>query len=211
MAGLGNIMPSVAKLNNGGHGVLDLIFRDCALILSDTKILYADKVQNMANKGGKFGGMLNKVVNALPAIPLPIVGFSFQSPTNLNILKYNYSEYPMFGRLSIVNSMTKEMGEITITGLRPITRGNPIALNYVLNQFALVKLIEAYADAGGLWTLNTMWGTYNNLVLTSLDGVTAEGTSLGGTAFTFSFKRVNFHAIGKQRGLVSGLINKLIS
>lgn len=213
MAGLGNVAPSVSKLGNGGHGILDLIFRDCALILSDTSILYKDKLNNLAGKNGFLGGVgkaLSSVANYLPAVPLPIVGFSFQTPTNLNILQYDYSEYPMFGRISIVNSMVKGMGEIRITGLRPITRGNSIAINYLLNQFTLVKLVESYADAGGLWTLHTMWGTYDNLVLVSLDGTTAEGTTLGGTAFTFTFKRVNFDATKKQKGFVSNLLGKLL-
>lgn len=199
MAGIGNVMPSVAKLGNGGHGVLDLIFRDCALIMSDTTILYADKLS----------GTLGSIASSIE-IPFPIVGFSFQTPEQLNILHYDYSEYPLYSRMSVVNSMVKGMGHVKVTGLRPITRGNSIAINYLLNQFVLVKLIESYCDAGGLWSLNTMWGTYNDLVLEDLDGINPDNAGAG-VGFAFTFKKVNFGAIDKQKGIVNKLISKLSS
>lgn len=194
MAGLGNVMPSLAKIANGGHGILDLIFRDNALIMSDSQILAGFSSFNY--KGIEF------------SVPLPIVGFSFETPKNLNLLKYNYTEYPMINKTMVVNSFIKDMGTISVSGLRPLTRGNNVVLNYSTNQ-ALVKLIEKYCDAGGLWSLNTMWGLYGNLVLTSLSGEETNG--LGGIKFNFEFKRVNFDKIFSSKNLVGQLINKFMS
>lgn len=191
MAGLGNVLPSISKLGNGGHGVLDLIFRDGALIMSDSQLL--------AGLGG--------VGDLGLSIPLPIIGFSFENPTELNLLKYSYTEYPMLNKTMVTNSFIKENGEVKLRGLRPITRGNNILVNYAANK-GLVILIEKYADAGGLWTLNTYWGTYGNLALESLDGVVTEAG--GGTAFDFTFKRINFDTVAKPKG-VAGIVSKLFS
>lgn len=199
MAGLGNVMPSMGRMGNGGFWILDLIFRDNALIMTDSQLLI-----NAA--GAAFGASWNIGTS----IPLPIIGFSFETPSQMNILNYSYTEYPMLNKVSVVNSFIKESGSVTVRGLRPITRGNPFVLNYLMNK-TLVLLIEKYADLGGTWTINTMWGTYGNLVLESLDGELSHDNDPGGTCFTFKFKRINFDAVKNRKKGVAGVISKLMS
>lgn len=199
MAGLGNVMPSMGRMGNGGFWILDLIFRDNALIMTDSQLLI-----NAA--GAAFGASWNIGT----PIPLPIIGFSFETPSQMNILNYSYTEYPMLNKVSVVNSFIKESGSVTVRGLRPITRGNPFVLNYLMNK-TLVLLIEKYADLGGTWTINTMWGTYGNLVLESLDGELSHDNDPGGTCFTFKFKRINFDAVKNRKKGVAGVISKLMS
>lgn len=199
MAGLGNVMPSLGRMGNGGFWILDLIFRDNALIMTDSQLLI-----NAA--GAAFG----KAWNIGASVPLPIIGFSFATPEQLNILNYQYTEYPMLNKVNVVNSFVKGTGSVKLRGMRPITRGNSIVLNYLGNK-ALVLLIEKYADLGGTWTINTLWGTYGNLVLESLDGVMADEKAGGGTAFDFTFKRVNFDAVQNRKKGVAAVVSKLLS
>lgn len=192
-------MPSMGRMGNGGFWILDLIFRDNALIMTDSQLLI-----NAA--GAAFG----KSWNIGASIPLPIIGFSFDTPEQLNLLNYSYTEYPMLNKVNVVNSFIKGTGSIRLRGMRPITRGNSIVLNYLMNK-ALVLLIEKYADLGGTWTINTLWGTYGNLVLESLDGVVGGEKAGGGTAFDFTFKRVNFDAIQNRKKGVAKVVSKLLS
>ena len=167
---LGNVLPSLYNPSSAHKFILDLAFRDCAVILRESLLL----------KNEKMNGFL----------PFPLVGFTFDTPSNIQLLKYNYCEYPYLNKTMIVNSLVKENNEISITGSRPITRGNSIIMNTVLNQ-VLVKALEIYASRGGTFILITMWGIIQDLVLEELAGKPTDG-GVGGVLFDFKFKKINF-------------------
>lgn len=177
MAGVGNVMPSLASFgrSSAAHGLLDLVFRDNALIMSDIRLL------------------ISKLAGVGIGIPFPIVGFSFETPSNVDFLNYSYSEYPMLNKEVVTNSFLRQSGSVTIKATRPITRGNNVLVNYITNTM-LIKLIKNYCDNGGLWALNTMWGYVNNLALEKLSGTEVSG--VGGIGFEFQFKRINFDNSG---------------
>lgn len=169
-AALGNVLPSLYNPSSAHKFILDLAFRDCAVILRESLLLKSDKMNGL--------------------LPLPLVGFTFDTPSNIQLLKYNYCEYPYLNKTMIVNSLVKENNEISITGSRPITRGNSIIMNTVLNQ-VLVKALEIYASRGGTFILLTMWGIIQDLVLEELTGKPTDG-GVGGVLFDFKFKKINF-------------------
>lgn len=190
--GVANVLPSLSGVVKGNlHSILDLVFQDCAVILENSTLLLSSK----------FG------VNVGAQIPLPLIGFSFETPSQLELLNYSYSEYPYLNKQTIINAYLKEGGSITIDAVRPIQKGNNIVINYLTNK-ALVDLIETYADAGGTFAVNTMWGWYGNLVLEKLSGKAID--NIGGVGFSFQFKRVYFDTTN-QKSAINSLVSKLSS
>lgn len=195
MVGIGNVMPSLSGVVKGNlHSVLDLVFRDNALILSDSQVL----VPALGSLATRLGG----------SMPLPLVGFTFETPSDLTFMKYSYSEFPYLNKATVANSFVKETSSTTIRALRPIFGGNGVVTNYGLNK-TLVTLIESYADKGGTFAINTMWGYYGNFALEELKGYEVSG--VGGIGFEFHLKRINFDALQSAGGIVSNLLNKLMS
>lgn len=167
---VGNVAPSLYGNQSAAHKVLDLVFTDSALLLQNLEILWG------ANY--KFG------------IPLPLLGFSFKTPSQVEFLKYQYAEYPYLNKNVVANSAVKQPTNIQITAYRPIYSGNGILTNYALNT-ALRVGIEYYCDKGGLFTLNTMWGLITNLALESLSGEPTEN-EMGGVVWDFTLRRLLF-------------------
>lgn len=188
--GIGGVLPSFAKMANGDLGgqILDLTFRDSCLWMQNSSLLASWISLNL---------------------PLPVVGFQFQTPDNLELLKYEYTSYPALNKSFVANTFQKKITTLTIIGLRPITRMNPVGLNYLLNQQGISNYIEKYADRGGLWTLNTMWGIITNLVLTELKGIKINETSLGGVGFEFTFEKLQFSNLNSSLSKVSNLAKAL--
>lgn len=192
MQGIGNVLPSLSRATKGNlHAILDLVFRDCAVVLENVNALTL--------------GQFNYDIGF--QLPLPLIGFSFETPSSIEFLNYSYSEYPYLNKQTIVNAYLKEGGSISIDGVRPIQKGNGVITNYALNR-VLVTLLEKYADVGGTFAVNTLWGWYGNLVLEKLSGKAID--SMGGIGFSFQFKRVQFDTKA-QKSLISRAIDKLTS
>lgn len=187
---LGNALPPLGKLSSGdmSGALLDLLFRDACLWMEQSTLLFSSLAS---------------------PVPLPVLGFTFQTPDNLVLAKYSYAEYPYLNKAAVANSFLKETGEIEVVGLRPIYKENSVALNYALNNIGIKQYIEKYADRGGTWALNTMWGLQTNLVLTQLEGIKVEGSSMGGVGFKFSFKKLNFAKVKSVEESVSSFVSKL--
>lgn len=196
--GIGGVVPSSLTnlINPKGNGyyvtmktVVDLFFRDWCVFMATPTLLFTK------NKSTAAGSMLGNVWNSLiDTTGLPLVGFSFQQPSNYEILKYSYTKYPLLNRAVIANNMLKETTKITLQGLRPITASNPLLLNYMMNTIGLKYYIEKYCDAGGTWWINTLWGARANYVLTELKGTKPTG-EVGGVGWEFTFERLNFDSI----------------
>lgn len=205
--GLGNIIPSsLTNITTKGKGgyiatvtVLDLLYRDWCVFLQTPSLLMGG---DSSSTGMGLGGLIDTT-------GMPLIGFTFQQPSNFEILKYQFTKFPLLNKAVVANSMIKESTKITLTGLRPITASNPIILNIALNNVGL-KLIEKYADMGGLWWINTMWGARFNYVLTDLKG-TMPVDDIGGVGWEFTFERLNFDSTSSSVKKVDdklGLLSK---
>lgn len=182
---LGNVLPSLYKPTSAGKFILDLAFRDCALILKQSTLLVNPKTTSN--------------------IPLPLIGFSFNTPESISFLDYTYCEYPYLNKTMITNAMGKNNSSLTISAARPIIRANPIILNMITNQ-VLIKTIETYTMRGGTFMLLTMWGTINDLVLERLEGMPTENGN-GGVMFKFTLKKINFANIEETKSAAQRLTN----
>lgn len=182
--------PILDLTGNNIKSSLDTIYRYNALLLSDLKTI---------------GGL---PFNA----PIPIVGFVYENPSTLEMLKYEYSEYPFLNKTLITNSYTKQNTRFSIRSYRAITAYNGIATNIALNE-ALYYGIEYYCDRGGTFKLLTMWGAFSNLVLESLQIIPPSGNEVGGIGFEWHFRKIPFdttNAENIQSANVSALSNSLV-
>lgn len=185
MAVVGNILPSLYKPNNLGKFILDFAFRDCALILNQSRLLMSDKMV------GTF--------------PAPLIGFSYDSPDSITFMDFQYCEYPYLNKTMIVNSLVKNNSSISLKAYRPITKANSVIANMMTNM-TLIKALETYAMRGGTFTLTTMWGIINDLVLERVSGIKVEN-EIGGVGFQFDLKKINFALMNETAQMSSKLSN----
>ena len=189
-AGVGNVLPSLATITTKSsplHTVLDLVLRDCALIMESSNLLFSNRPMQML-------------------IPLPVIGFLFEAPEEIVFAKYSYAEYPLLNRATVANSFVKDVCPLRIGALRPITKGNNVVTNYLMNQVLIRKYIERYADRGGLFAINTGWGYIGNLALEEFKGKKVNNSNMSGVGFEFTFKRLNFAEIGLAQKVMSSMI-----
>lgn len=211
MAGiLGSTPVSTSQIYNiGGYAdagiVLDYLFQKNAIILNDTLQILTGMTFDFGI--GEF------------SLPIPLIGFEFLAPEEVELLKYSYSDYPYIDKTMITNAYIKENTQLSIIGIRPITHmpnGNhsaghsdisggdktasainnastSVVGNYISNELILSTL-QMYCDKGGTFTVLTMWGQINNLVLERLSGIKLEGgaNQFAGQGYKFEFKRINF-------------------
>lgn len=145
--------------------------------------------------------------NAAVSIPLPLVGFTFEMPNQLELLKYSYSSNPYLNKAQITTSYIKETTSIVVRAKRPITRYNKVPTNIATN-IALMKAIEAYCDNGGTFTMLTPYGIIKNLALVSLrvpEASTSNETY--GINLEFEFQKINVS--NKRSSILSSAISKL--
>lgn len=180
----------INEINSVGIKILDELFQKNAILLNDTLTILTG------------GTNLNALGGLGINLPLPLLGFEFKTPQELQLLKYNYSEYPYVDKTLITNAYLRENTSISIIGYRPITYngGSNVVNNlsssvlgiYITNEL-IVSTLKIYCDKGGTFSLLTLWGQIQNLVLEELAGVPLEAeNALGGQAFLFRFKQINF-------------------
>lgn len=169
---------------------LDSLYRDNALLLAD----------------------LGTIAGISTNFPLPVLGFVYEHPNHMELLRYNYSEYPYLNKTLITNSYTKEPTRFSVRSYRAITSVKGVAVNIGLNE-ALYYGIEYYCDRGGTFKLLTMWGHFSNLVLESLEIVQPDGNQVGGLGFEWRFRKIPFdttNAEAVQSATVNSLSNGLV-
>lgn len=150
---------------------LDVVYRESVIILTDLA-----RLMSTADSGDSY---------------MPLIGFTYEHPSQMTLLKYEYSEYPFLDKTLITNSYMKQNTDLTVRSYRGITAVNGVVTNIALNEL-LFKGIEAYCDRGGTFRVMTMWGTFNNYVLEELTIVPPEGNQTGGIGFEWKFKRIPF-------------------
>lgn len=145
--------------------------------------------------------------NANVSIPLPLVGFTYEVPSQLELLRYSYSQSPYLNKMQVSTSYIKETTTIVVRAKKVITNINTIPVNITTNM-ALVKALELYCDNGGLFTMLTPYGILTNMALVNLR--TFEPTTQNeayGINFEFEFMKIN---VSRRSGnILSKAISKL--
>lgn len=139
--------------------------------------------------------LLNDVTSLLGlgvALPLPIIGFEYDVPPRVELLKYSYPKTPFLNREATTNSYIKEPTKLSISATKTITAFNTFLLNFGINQ-AIVSLMEKYCNLGGTFTIITSWSVITNCVLTGLEGASIGENDVGGQGFIFHFERINVY------------------
>lgn len=171
---------------SGKMSLVRMIYRNCAVLM--------DSAVEMASSD--LGADLP---SAIKSVKIPLLGFSYNTPESMGLLKYSYSEYPFLNRSLIVNSYIKENTDFTIMAYRAITAEAGIIYNVALNEL-LFGTIQKYCDKGGTFTLMTLWGAFSNLVLENLEGIPLDSgnNTIGGVGFKFTFKRIGLDKSGAE-------------
>lgn len=152
------------------------------------KFAFRDSALWLANAMVAVNGF---TASASVSAPLPLLGFAYENPLNLELLKYSYSSYPYLNKAQITNAYIKEETNITIRANRAITNVNTLPIAITTNLL-LVAALETYCDAGGLFTLVTPYKIIKNLALVSLKGYEVEPKSQPfGIGFEFELVKIN--------------------
>lgn len=161
---------------------LDLMFQNCAIMLKNPELCKKTSlIGDLTSGGSSFLG--NEVA-------MPVVGFYYESPNQIEYFRFEYSEYPFMNNKMVSNSFIKQPTTISINGVRPITKENNWVVNYLTSQ-SVIEMLEGYCEQGGLFKLFTRWGTIDNLALESLS-LNSEGDDRSPGTFSFQFKRLLF-------------------
>ncbi len=225
--GIGKSVLNIAKLfTNKPTGwefhkaIYDTLFTQNAVWMQDVSVM--NSIISGVDWGfmGDYGkvGMMTKGISALGGLAskitptYPLLGFAFQPPKQFEILKYQYTEMPFVSRQVIANNQFKLPTELTLQGIRPIERGNELLRSFLTNWLGIKTIIEAYADAGGLWTIFTAWGMRKDYVLVGLNGNYVDGHKNAGVGWEFKFKQYNFDTMAvsteKENLITKALGNK---
>lgn len=193
---IGDLIPQMNS-SNSSKTMLDLTYRHSVILLSDVVSM------GLGAAGISLGSTASAIVDTVATVPL--LGFVYENPSQLELLKYQYSEYPYLNKALIVNSYVRNNTRFTLVAHRCITPSNSIPINIAMNE-ALFQLIKTYADMGGTFTLVTMWGVFNNCVLEELNGLPPEHENgVGGTSFEFKFLRLGFNKNSLLKTIASGV------
>jgi hypothetical protein len=167
-------------VNSSSYQILDSLYSGGAVILENaTEILTGKK----------------PLIDA----GIPLIGFSYKPESGLELLKYQWSQYPYLNKQKLTFSAVKQATDFSVSVISPITTDGPVIVTIALREL-LIKLLEKYCNAGGMFTVLTLWGTQRHCVLTGLDGIGADGT-MDGTLFKMSFNKPNFDLTGADASM----------
>lgn len=166
-------------VNANGFQLLDSLYSSGAVILENaTEILTGKK--------------------APIDVGMPLIGFSYK-PESLELLKYGWSQYPYLNKQKLTFSAVKETTAFSVSVISPITTGGNTVVESLVKRELLAKLLEKYCDAGGMFTVLTLWGTRKHCLLVGMEGVSGDG--MDGTLFKMSFTKPNFDLTGADASM----------
>lgn len=120
-------------------------------------------------------------------IPVPIIGFVYQTPDEVELLNYRWSEYPFLNKQQQVCAYVKEPTKFSIKAIRPITRYNTIPINQALNE-GITYALDYYVSKGGRFIVITPWSVIPNCFLEKAVGIKLTESDFGGQGWIFQFK-----------------------
>lgn len=193
---LGDLIPDYSSANSCKKA-LDLTYRHSVILLSDAISM------GLQAAGVELGSTASAILDAVATIPL--LGFVYETPSRIDLLKYRYSDYPYLNKSLIVNSYIREHTRFSVRAHRLITKTNPIPINIAANEGYYLMLKE-YCDRGGTFTLTTMWGIFSGCVLEDFVGIPPESENgIGGTSFEFRFMKLDFEGGGALKAVGNAL------
>jgi hypothetical protein len=181
---LGKTQVSV-KLTN--YQILDTIYSNAAVILNNAAEV-----------------LLKQSATSVYNIPVPLVGFSYKPMGTIELLKYEYSEYPYLSKQMVSNAGVKQATRFTVQVIDAIASSN-IVLEAIAKRQLLQTMLDKYAAAGGLFTVLTLWGTITNCLLEGMEGVEGQSTGSDGVLFNIHFYKPNFDTAATTDKLSSSL------
>ena len=185
---IGSNNPVVNFTGQVTRAALDAVYRHSVILLSDISSILG-------------------ITSGSGETYLPLIGFTYEHPSQMTLLRYEYSEYPYLDKTLLTNSYLKQNTELTIRSFRAITSENGMIANIALNE-AIFAGIEFYCDRGGTFRIMTMWGTFGNYVLEELSIVPPDSNQAGGIGFEWKFKRIPFDTKNAQQ-IYSSSLSKL--
>lgn len=154
---------------DGTRAILDLVYRDAALVLLDA------------------GTLISGSANAAP-----LFGFTYEAPSSYTLLKYQYSEHPYLNRQSIISGYVKENTELTINSRMALTFGNGLVQAIAITKGLLIA-VEKYCDQGGRFGLINVYDAFaSNLVLQELRIIPSNSGRIDEIGLEWSFKKLLF-------------------
>lgn len=139
-------------------------------------------------------------------IPIPIIGFIYQTPDEIELLRYKWSEYPFLNKQTQVNAYVKEPTRFSIKAIRPITKYNTITINQALNE-AVKYSLDYYVALGGSFTIITPWSVVKNCYLEGASGVKLTDSDFGGQGWVFKF--VSYGDTGQTKKRLNSFLNSI--
>lgn len=193
---LGDLIPDYSSANSGKKA-LDLTYRHSVILLSDAVSM------GLQAAGVELGSTASAILDAVATIPL--LGFVYETPNRVDLLRYRYSDYPYLNKSLIVNSYVREHTRFSVRAHRLITKTNPVPVNIAANE-GYYYMLKEYCNRGGTFTLTTMWGIFSGCVLEDLDGIPPEAENgIGGTSFEFRFRKLDFEGGGALKAVGNAL------
>lgn len=174
---IGKGSPSVTTI---GYELLDARYSKTAVILENVTEVF---------KGS---------LPSLPSIGVPLVGFEYKPDGGIELLKFRPSQYPYLNKAKLTFASVKDATDFSVTVINAITPDGPLALQ-LAKRLALVTLLDKYCSRGGMFTVNTLWGTKTHCVLTGLDGIAGE--AMDGVLFKMSFNQPNYDMTGADESM----------
>lgn len=125
--------------------------------------------------------------NAQGDIPSPLLGFHYNVDGELDILRYQTTNYPYLNKSVTSNGAIKQTNSIKLQILSVITRLNSYPRNF-LKMMVLTPYLERYVARGGLFTIVTPSYVYKNCQLERFFA-TNENDGQKGVSFRAEFKQ----------------------
>lgn len=149
---------------------------------------------------------VSKIFNMGVSFSVPLLGFQYENPNQATLLKFSWSKDPFLNKEVTSNAYIKEQTTIKLKAYKAINRLDSVVLTYALNEF-LIKVLNDYVTAGGMFSILTGWGIIKNCVLEQLDIIPPQDREIGGQGFEFTFARVNVasEAIQKQNAFLASI------
>lgn len=181
-------------VTTANYEILDNIYSHNAIWLQDAQTLLNIPSFNL------FGGLIT-------GIPLPLIGFSYRLNGEIELISYEWSEYPYLSKQIITNAGMKQPTKFSVDVYSVLTAKNPVSIN-LLKLGILKKTLEYYLAKGGLFTVLTLFGNISDCVLEKVTGISGDD-SIDGTHLRFSFSKPNIDNTSEVTQQVTDMINKL--
>lgn len=166
---LGTTQPNIEHAKT--YEAISTIYNKMAVLLVDSVNVFTDMLMQIP-------------------LPLPLLGFEYNFDGNIELLRYQWGEYPYLNRQLLAYGAIKENPTFTVKLHKVISSFNPFETHFVTNEL-FIRALEYYIDLGGTFWVLTPWGTREYCVVESVGGEVNEGGQVGIT-FAITFKKLNF-------------------